>query len=91
MVAVPRNIPPSLWARLAALDARCDIRMERRCTNAREYASRKNFDREWSVEITDRATPEGRTVTCEFGTLAGALEGAVKMAEENGWAGVRRP
>jgi hypothetical protein len=55
VVAVPRHIPPSLWARLAALDAACDTRMIRRGTGTGGiWRSGKNYGREWRIEIMVR-------------------------------------
>jgi hypothetical protein len=83
----PNPIPPRLWSRLAALDARCDLLLERRSV-ARDRCGQGTawFIREWRVTIGERDRATGRgPVICIAASLAQALEGAVKMAEQYRW------
>jgi hypothetical protein len=87
MPARLRSIPDQLWTRLAALDARCDFLLERRSTSIERVGQGgKLYQREWRVTIADRLNLGRGPLVCIHSTLALALDGAVQMAEDSGWA-----
>jgi hypothetical protein len=82
MTARMREIPPSLWERLARLDGRFDFSLERSGTNREKgtMTTCRNYSRCWVVRVIDPAD-RGRTMTSESPYLAVALEGAIDQAE----------
>jgi hypothetical protein len=75
-----RPIPLSLWRRLAALDARCDM-LQERCSVARDRCGQgnRNYSRLWRETITEREGATGRgPLVCEAAWFVQALEGAVR-------------
>lgn len=77
-----REIPRSLWERLARLDGRFDFAFERRSTAAEKGAmtTGRNYARCWVVRVIDPRDTR-QAMTCESPYLAAALEGAVSEAE----------
>jgi hypothetical protein len=82
MTARLRDIPPSLWQRLARLDGRFDFSMERRGTNLEKgtMTTCRNYARCWVVRVIDPRDPR-QTMTSESPYLAAALQAAVGAAE----------
>ena len=78
-----RPIPDSVWQRLAALDGRFDLALERRRAAPPRgvMESGRNFERCWVVRVIDPADPRA-TVTCEAASLAEALREAVECVEQ---------
>jgi hypothetical protein len=91
-VARPVPIPADLWARLAALNDRFDVSMERSDANPPpgEHGrgrSSYNFGRIWHVTMKPRTgNPHPHTATTVGADLAGVLELAVTNAEKVGAA-----
>lgn len=85
-MATPVPIPPDLWRRLAARDARCDFSMERRSTDrpTKMLTSRKNYPREWDVRIGEKGDPRG-PLSVEGAALREVLAAAAAEAEQRGW------
>lgn len=54
-------LPKELQRRKAALDAHCDLTMERHDANAASHChtSGKNYQREWEARIGERGEPRG--------------------------------
>lgn len=81
----PVPIPPELWARLAALDARCEIAMVR--NQPVRGTPMAGHPRQWLVTI--RLYEDVARFHLQRGApdLATALREAVEEAERRGWHG----
>ena len=82
-----RPVPAQLWARLAALDHRCDLELRREDVGSggAHRGTGRLYSRKWVVRVRERGY-QGRAITAEAPTLVQALECAVAESEQRGWA-----
>lgn len=81
--------PPDLWARLARLDERCEMRL----TSEPEPQSDGSWHWVWRVVIRPRADEQGppKLVLVMARSAVEALTEALAQAEARGWAGDSAP